>query len=419
MVAGAFASVGVGVQTYLKHGATSPSVTTVAVTRGEVVQAITPSGTVEAVTSVEVGTQVSGRVKELTADFNDIVRTGQILARLDPSLFETEVEQARANVLRSEAEVQCLRVALEDALAKLGRSKELAARQLIARSDLDTSDTTARSAEAQLRSGDAQLAQARASLNQVEVNLAHTVITSPIDGIVVSRNVDVGQTVAASMQAPTLYVLAADLTRMRVNASLDEADVGAVRPGQAATFRVGAYPDEVFSGRVAQVRLQPVVTQNVVTYVTVIDVANPQLKLKPGMTATVSIEVARRSDVLRVPNAALRFRPSSEVAKALGVVSSATPPAASAGAQAAVSGGKDATVWRYVDGRLKPVALKTGISDGSVTEMVSGALAVADELTTAVQLGATASAKTTMPATGNPLMGSQPPPPPGGGGPPR
>jgi hypothetical protein len=207
---------------------------------------------------------------------------------------------------------------IEDARSKLRRGEELSARQLISRQELEAAQLATRSAEAQLRSSEAQVTQAQATLNQNAVNLRHTVIESPIDGIVISRNVDVGQTVAASMQAPTLFVLAADLSKMKVNANIDEADVGRIRPGQRVRFRVDAYPSEEFAGTVSQVRLQPVVVQNVVTYATVIDVPNPDLRLKPGMTANVNIEIARRADALRVPNAALRFRPTPEVFAALG-----------------------------------------------------------------------------------------------------
>jgi multidrug efflux pump subunit AcrA (membrane-fusion protein) len=190
-------------------------------------------------------------------------------------------------------------------------------KQLIPRSELETAEVNVNAAQAQLRSAQAQVTQARASLNQSQVNLNHTVITAPIDGIVISRNVDVGQTVAASMQAPTLFLLAADLTKMKVNASIDEADVGRIRPRQQVRFRVDAFPTEEFYGQVAQVRLQPVVVQNVTTYATVIDVPNPDLKLKPGMTANVTIEVARRDNVVRIPSAALRFRPTNEIFAAL------------------------------------------------------------------------------------------------------
>ena len=245
-----------------------------------------------------------------------------MLARLDPSLFQTQIEQARANLIRAEADLERLRVSLDDAHTKLNRARELSAKKLIAQTELEAAEVAVRSAEAQLRSQQAAVTQSQASLQQNQVNLQHTVIESPIDGLVISRNVDVGQTVAASMSAPTLFVLAADLTKMQVLASLDESDVGRIRPGQLVRFRVDAFPTEEFRGAVTQVRLQPTTIQNVVTYQTVIDVPNPELKLKPGMTANVNIEIARRENVLRVPNTALRFRPTAEIFTALGQ----TPP---------------------------------------------------------------------------------------------
>lgn len=299
-----------------------PKVTTAAVGRGDITDRVGATGTLQAVTTVQVGTQVSGTIQSLYADFNSLVRKGQVLARLDPSLFETQIEQARANLIRAQAEVERLRVALEDTRTKLTRARELSGRQLIPRSELETAEVAVRSTEAQIRSSEAQVVQAQASLNQNQVNLEHTIIQAPIDGLVISRNVDVGQTVAASMQAPTLFVLAADLTKMQVIANLDESDVGRIRPGQRVAFRVDAYPAEDFEGRVVQVRLQPIVQQNVVTYATVIDVPNPELKLKPGMTANVNVEIARRTNVMRVPNTALRFRPTNEIYAALGQ----TPP---------------------------------------------------------------------------------------------
>lgn len=298
------------------------TVATAQVTRGEVVETVGATGTLQAVTTVQVGTQVSGTIQHLYADFNSLVRRGQVLARLDPSLFQTQIEQARANLIRAQADLERLRVALDDARTKLTRANELSQRQLIPKTELEAAEVNVRAAEAQLRSADAQVTQAKASLGQNEVNLQHTVIQAPIDGLVISRNVDVGQTVAASMQAPTLFVLAADLTKMQVVANLDESDVGRIRPGQAVSFRVDAYPTDTFSGKVSQLRLQPTVAQNVVTYATVIDVPNGELKLKPGMTANVRIEIARSMDVLRIPNAALRFRPTTEMYTALGQ----TPP---------------------------------------------------------------------------------------------
>ena len=313
---------GVGIYYRYRKAGPEPTVTTAAVSKGDIVETVGATGTLQAVTTVQVGTQVSGTIQELRADFNSLVRKGQVIARLDPSLFQTQIEQARANLIRAQAELERLKVTLDDARTKLTRAQELWAKKLIPQNELETADVNVRSTEAQIRSAQAQVTQAEAALNQNQVNLQHTVIEAPIDGLVISRNVDVGQTVAASMQAPTLFVLAADLTKMQVVANLDESDVGRIRPGQRVSFRVDAYPAEDFAGAVTQVRLQPIVQQNVVTYATVIDVPNPDLKLKPGMTANVNVEIARRSNVIRVPNQALRFRPTSEIYAALGQ----TPP---------------------------------------------------------------------------------------------
>ena len=295
-----------------------PEIGTVTVTEGDVVDSIGATGALEAVTTVQVGSQVSGIIQELRVDFNSIVREGDVLMRLDPSLFETQLEQARANLLRSEAEVERLAVAVDDAATQLRRARELAADNLISETELEAAEVTLRSAEAQLKSAEAQVRQSQASLSMNEVNLRHTVIRAPIDGIVTARLVDVGQTVAASFQAPELFVIAADLTKMRVIANVDESDVGRIRPRQRVTFTVDAFPAEEFEGAVSQIRLEPIVTQNVVTYATVIDAPNPDLKLKPGMTATITVEVARRENVTRIPNAALRFRPTPAVFAALG-----------------------------------------------------------------------------------------------------
>ncbi len=317
-------AIGGGGFAYYKYrkAPTEPTVTTAAVTRGDIADTVGATGTLQAVTTVQVGTQVSGIVQDLYADFNTLVKKGQVIARLDPSTIQTQIEQARANLARAQADLERLKVAADDAANKLKRARELSARSLIPATDLETAEVTLRSADAQIRSAEASIAQSQASLRQNEVNLEHTIITAPIDGLVISRNVDRGQTVAASMQAPTLFVLAADLTKMQVVANLDESDVGRIRPGQHVGFHVDAYPTEEFSGTVTQVRLQPIIQQNVVTYATVIDVPNPELKLKPGMTANVNVEIARRTNAVRVPNAALRFRPTNEIFAALGQ----TPP---------------------------------------------------------------------------------------------
>ncbi|HEY0284899.1 MAG TPA: efflux RND transporter periplasmic adaptor subunit [Vicinamibacterales bacterium] len=316
------------------------TITTARITQGDLAETVGATGALQAVTTVQVGTQVSGTIEELNADFNSLVRKGQVLARLDPSLIQSQIEQARANLIRAEADLERLRVSLENARTKLVRAKELTEKKLIAQIELEAAEVAVRSAEAQLRSQEAGVTQSQASLRQNQVNLAHTVIESPIDGLVISRNVDVGQTVAASMSAPTLFVLAADLTKMQVLASLDESDVGRIRPGQAVRFRVDAYPADEFVGSVTQVRLQPTTVQNVVTYQTVIDVPNPELKLKPGMTANVNVEIARRSNVLRVPNAALRFRPTAEIFAALGQT---PPPSGTGGGRGRGAGGSPDT----------------------------------------------------------------------------
>ena len=287
-----------------------PTVTTVPVSRGEVVERVQATGTLEAVTTVTVGTQVSGVVQELYADFNSIVRKGQVIARLDPSILQVQIESQRANVVRAEADLERLHVALADAQQKYDRAKAMFAKELVPKTDYEAAELAVKSADAQIKSSEASLTQSKASLNQATVNLGYTVITSPIDGIVISRNVEPGQTVASSMNAPTLFIIAADLTKMQVVANIDESDVGRMRPAQVVTFRVDAYPTDTFVGAVEQVRLQPAVVQNVVVYSTVIAVPNPQLKLKPGMTATVGIEIARRNNVVRVPTAAVRFRPT-------------------------------------------------------------------------------------------------------------
>jgi HlyD family secretion protein len=336
---------------YIRRGGTEPVVNRSPITRGDIVDTVGATGTLQAVNTVQVGSQVSGNISFLGADFNSIVKKGQVIARLDPSLIEAQLQQARANLAQAQAnltkaqsDLDRTKVQLIDAQQKYTRAKELATRSLLPQSELDAAKVAVDTAQANLASQEATVSQARAgvtmaqaSVNQNQVNVNHTVIEAPIDGIITQRSVEVGQTVAASMQAPTLFVIAADLTKMQVNANIDEADVGRIRPGQHVTFHVDAYPTDTFDGTVSQVRLQPVVVQNVTTYGTVIDVPNPQLKLKPGMTANVKVEIAKRTNVMRVPNAALRFRPTAEVFAAL---NQAVPPEAqSAGGRSRVQGG--------------------------------------------------------------------------------
>lgn len=399
-----------------------PTIVTAQVTRGDVIETVDATGTLQAVTTVQVGTQVSGTLKALHADFNARVRRGQVIAELEPSLFEAQVEQSRASLARLEAEASRAAVQREDAQLKLRRAQELAERQLIPATELEAADMTARQADASVRAADAQVVQARASLNQSEVNLAHTIITAPIDGIVISRNVDVGQTVAASMQAPTLFVIARDLAEMQVNASIAESDIGRIQAGQSVSFRVDAYPGDVFTGRVSQVRLEPVVQQNVVSYVTTIDVLNRDLKLKPGMTANVTVEIARMTNVLRVPNAALRVRPSDEIVAASGrhaaeaeaertAIPGVTHERGTVGMRGAdiATPGRHAVVWISKGGQLEQVPVRISITDGSYTAILAGALSEGAAVVTSINRLSTASTTTRSPLL--PFGGR----PPGGG----
>jgi HlyD family secretion protein len=392
----------VGILGWMYYGSTrassAPTLATAPITRGEVVEVVDATGTVQAVTTVQVGTQVSGTIKSLHADFNSRVRRGQVVAELEPSLFETQVEQARASLMRLEAEVRRAEVQLEDAQHKLTRAQALSEQQLVPASDLETATVNVRVAHAALQSAQAQVVQARASLHQSEVNLAHTVITAPIDGIVISRNVDVGQTVAASMQAPTLFVIARDLREMQVEASIAESDIGRIESGQPVSFRVDAYPADTFTGTVSQVRLQPVVEQNVVSYITVIDVPNRDLRLKPGMTANVTVEIARAADVLRVPNGALRVRPSADALAALGqpAVACDAPPSGRRDRDAADPhhAGSRADIWVLADGRLSCVSVRTSITDGTRTAVVSPGLDEGTMVVTGISGGEAVTAQT-------------------------
>lgn len=319
---------------------------TEAAERGDVRETVTATGTVNPVTTVLVGTQVSGTIKSISVDFNTPVKKGQVIARIDPAMFEGQVSQARANVAKAEAEAR-------DAKRTRDRYSALFSRNLVAQSELDTAETDYESKRAQLE-------QARAALRVTETNLRYTRILSPVDGIVISRNVEVGQTVAASFQTPTLFTIAEDLTKMQINASVDEADIGKVRKGQAVEFSVDAFPDDIFEGTVWQVRNAPTTVQNVVTYDVVVNVKNRDLKLKPGMTANVSIITAMRKNVLRLPNAALRFKPEEQ--------------------GKAVSLRQEQGVWVLDAGRPKRVTVATGVSDGFFTEILSGDLAEGQEV---------------------------------------
>ena len=372
------------------------SIESARVDRGRIVAKVTATGTLSALVTVQVGSQVSGRIASIGVDFNSPVRKGQVIARIDPQLFQAAVEQARANAVAAQGNLAKARAQALDAGRQLERARALAERKLVAEADLDTAQAGADAGKASVQAAEGTLAQARAALNQAEVNLAFTRILSPTDGVVISRNVDVGQTVAASLQAPTLFVIAEDLAKMQVDTSVAEADVGRLRAGMAASFTVDAYPGEVFRGAVRQVRNAPQTVQNVVTYDAVVDVANPELKLRPGMTATVTFVFAEKEDVLRVPNAALRFRPPPGFGDAKGQVAGRSGAGGATGRAEAAGGPAGAgaqgrpgtaepgtrTVWVLRGEKPVPVRIRPGISDGTVTEVVSGGLEAGDAVVT-------------------------------------
>ena len=340
--------------------ADGPQLKLATVHRGSIIARVAATGTLEPVDTVEVGTQVSGTIATLGADFNQPVTRGQTIATLDPAVLTSQVTQAEATVIRLRAELQRAAVQLEDAQLKLRRAEQLGERQLLAAQDVDTARSDAKVAEVSVSAAQAQLDQAEAALQQARVNLSHTVIASPVSGIVLSRNVEVGQTVAAGLQAPTLFIIARNLDTLELDARVDESDVGRVKVGQPVAFTVDAYPGQTFSGTVRQVRLQPTVIQNVVSYTTVIDVPNPRQQLKPGMTATLDIEVARADNALLVPAAALRFTPS-DASLASGDRATGGDP----------RGSRGPTVWLQTASGLSPVAVHVGLSD-NVTVAVSG-----------------------------------------------
>ncbi len=334
---------------------------TAAVTHDDLIQFVTATGQLNPVTNVQVGSQVSGRIKTLLVDYNSAVTGGQVIAEIDPAGYLASVHQAEGDVANSKA-------ALELARINETRAKQLLDAKLVPPSDYDQTVATLHQAEATAKIKDAVLENSR-------VNLEYCTIYSPVDGTIISRNVDVGQTVAASLSAPTLYVIANDLTKMQIDANVAEADIGTVEPGQDVDFTVDAFPYRTFHGTVVQVRNSPITVQNVVTYDTVIGVNNKDLKLRPGMTANVSVIVARRDNALKIPNSALRFRPPDAlVAK--------KEPASSVGATGGQKRGThkqgerqfSRTVYVLPPGSNKPqpVQIKVGISDGTSTEVAEG-----------------------------------------------
>jgi len=344
--------------------------------RGNISILVTATGTVEAVTTVQVGSQISGTISALYADFNDRVKKGQVIAQLDPTFLKAQVAQAQADLEKANASANLSKKEYERVLS-------LFEKNMISESEKDIYLTNYDLAVAQVKS-------ARAALNRAKTNLEYATIVSPIDGVVISRDVDVGQTVAASLQAPTLFTIARDLTEMQVNTSIDEADIGAIREGQEVLFTVDAYPELTFDGSVSQIRLSPEIVQNVVTYNVIIQVSNPKLLLKPGMTANVTILVEHREDVLKVPAGALRFRPPVEGgesspernASRMNAPGSNSPPSGSVSSSSPnLTNDKKAKIW-VLDQQQKPrpIPVQIGISDGSSIEIVSGDLKESDQV---------------------------------------
>ena len=419
-----------GVQKWRKrHAKPAVEFETAKVDKGRIVSRVTATGTLSALVTVQVGSQVSGRIQKLFVDYNSPVKKGQLIAQIDPQLFQAAVDQSRANYIAAVGGLAKADAQARDAKRQFDRSKGLLEKKLIAQADYDTAEANLDVANASVAMAKGSLEQAKASLHQNQVNLDYTKIVSPTDGVVISRSVDVGQTVAAAMSAPTLFVIAQDLRKMQVDTSVAEADIGKLKPQMAATFTVDAFPGERFKGKVRQIRNAATTVQNVVTYDAVIDVDNEELKLRPGMTANVTFIWAEKDDAVRVPNAALRFKPAAEIFTALGQAPPAGvkdgggksrplggpglpglggPPAgagrrgggapgAGGGATARIRG-DDAndkrTVWLNKGGLLQSVSVRAGISDGSLTEVLEGALQPGDTVVTDATVGAGATAAT-------------------------
>ena len=342
------------------------------VTRGSIVRSVSATGTVNPVITVQVGTYVSGPIEAIYTDFNARVKAGQLCAKIDPRPYQILVDQAHAALANSEAQLVKDRADLAYRELFYRRSQLLLKANVVARDTYDNALSTAGQARAQVKLDEAAIDQRKAALRQAETNLSYTNIVSPVDGTVVARNVDVGQTVAASFQTPTLFLIAKDLTEMQVDTNVSESDIGPIHAGQEADFTVDAFPDRKFEGAVAQVRQAPITVQNVVTYDVVISVANPEFLLKPGMTANVAIVVDRRDNVLRLPLAAIRFVPQQHSSTSAEV-------AAKAG-----NGQRKTQVWMPAAGRLSPVTVTLGIDDGSFVELLAGDLRLGNRIVTSL-----------------------------------
>ena len=406
VVAGVFAAFRLGKKT-------DPDYFTAKVVKGDIRQVIEATGTINPVTSVQVGSQVSGMISKLYVDFNSKVTKGEVIAEIDPKLFEGAVLQAQADLQNSQALLAAAKANLAKDQATLEQNKldynravALQQQAVNSQQQLDQAKATYDAITAQtgsdraaIQQAEAQVAQKTATLKVAQTNLDYTIIRAPINGTVVARNIDIGQTVAASLQAPTLFMIALDLTKMQVYAKTDEGDVGQIRPGQRADFQVDAFPKEMFHGVVFQVRMNATSIQNVVTYDTIVNFDNPELKLFPGMTAYVSIPVASVSDVTKIPNAALRYKPDLPAEKVqelytkygIPVAAPAAAPKqpASSGRERAVpkpgaaAGSDTAVVWKLLpDKSLQPMQIHIGLTDHTYTALTSGDLQPGEELVT-------------------------------------
>ncbi len=397
------------------HRTAGVDVTTANVSQGSIVHLIVATGSLRAVNTVQVGAQISGTVESLNADFNSVVHAGQVLARLDPASYDATLNEARAALAQAEAAVMQARAnelgletAVEDSREKLTRAEELSAAQLVMRSDLDAARIAMSEANAGLASGHSQVSeaeamvtQARSAVSEAKVNLDRTVITSPIDGIVVSRTVDLGQTLAATYQAPVLFAIATDLTRLQLEVDIDESDIAGVHQGEPVQFEVESYPNEQFSGTVSQVRLQPIAEQTVpaitpgapadsasgvqvptvISYAAIADVSNATERLRPGMTATVSLEGLHRDGVVRIPNQALAFRPTPQALNALG-----QKPESNLTAADLMTDPTARRVWEFDGSQFTPIDVRVGLADPQWTELREGALRPGDALVTVASI---------------------------------
>ncbi|HEY2361650.1 MAG TPA: efflux RND transporter periplasmic adaptor subunit [Candidatus Angelobacter sp.] len=416
----------IGLLTAFKYESkNTPQYFTEKVQKGDIQNVVQATGTINAVTTVQVGSQVSGTIQTLAADFNSHVKKNQVIAQIDPALFKGALLQAQANLANAQANLVAAKANLDKADAAavqakldLNRYTVLAQQGIVPTQQLDSARATSQSADAAVGAAKAAVTQAAAQVQQnsaavtvAKANLDYTTIKSPIDGTVIARSVDVGQTVAASLQAPTLFTIAQDLTKMQVYVSTDESDVGTIQAGQDVNFKVDAFPKDSFKGKVSAVRLNATTVQNVVTYTTIVDFDNPEMKLFPGMTAYVTVPVATATDVVKVPNGALRFTPDltaqqiSDLYQKAGIA--ATGGARKGGKGTQQASGQQATtavVWKLnTDKSLEPVQIKLGITDHTTTEVaqvVKGSLNPQDQVLTGSAAAKTASAASAAPGMG-------------------